>query len=154
MTRLSKTVFYVFVLVGAANSQVVSANPGTMKRVLDDVSVEYATCAAYFEIVVGAVFDEDADTNTLKQQYSQVAHAAREKAIVIAQVFRSRELAEKITKSRVEMAAKSMLDDIGNDLANVEILISEHLEACKRTMDDPSTVLDEKYAEAMHGSTD
>lgn len=154
MTRLSKTVIYALTILGVAVSPVASANPGTMKTVLDDVSMEYATCAAYFEIVIDAISDEDVETKKLKQQYSQAAHAARQKATVIAQVFRSPEMAEKIINSRIEMAAKSMRDEIGNDLANVEILIAEHLESCKRAIEDPSTILDEKYAEATRRSMD
>ncbi len=104
------------------------------KDVANNISSEYATCAAYF-LVVSAAFFRPGD-NEIAARFKKSGNEALVIAIDSAGTGRTAEMAEKVTTARLQSFAKGMMSEIENDWSNISILTNQYAAQCKFAMND------------------
>ena len=112
-----------------------------IKEILNNVSEEYVTCAVYFSIASEALRRSGNAESAAEAQEAQ--NKALEVAFFAAQKGRTQEMAEKVTHARLELATKSMMNEINNDIGNISILINNYAGRCKQIMENPDKVMKE-----------
>lgn len=111
------------------------------REISNNVSEEYVTCAAYFGIASEAV--RRSGENEVSANFEKARDAALEYALISASQGRTKEMAQKVTLSRLELNMKSMTSEIDNNVENISILINKHAQRCKEIMDYPEKMMDE-----------
>ena len=101
------------------------------KRAANILAHEYAGCAAFY--TVSSKLFESQDPK-LAERMSQSAM----NAIEYSQILTS----EKLTNARIEMAVKSIIRDLDNDIANVSIILNKYSDRCVEAMTDPKARMD------------
>jgi len=114
---------------------------------LENISGQYAECAAYYTIVYHAM--NSSDEKSAANAYSKLQKKAMFYSLLLAAQGRSKELAAQVTNSRIEMYMKKMKQEANNDYANISILINKYHFGCQELMENPSKyVVDILAAEA------
>jgi len=111
---------------------------GELKAIMDNVSSDYAECAAYFGITSVGV--ERSGEKELADKYRGISTSALTYAIESAKAGRTEDMAMKVTEARVKMASEQMMTDIGRDFSNLSILLSKYRLHCKKAMKSPEYV--------------
>lgn len=101
------------------------------KRAVNNLAHEYAECAAFY--TVSSKLFESQDPK-LAEQMNQAAIRAIEYSQILT--------GEKLTDARIEMAAKSIIKDLDNDIANVSIILNKYSDRCVEAMTDPKARMD------------
>lgn len=106
-----------------------------VNQVLDNISSQYAECAAYYTITYHAM--ESANQTEAATAYAQLMETALYIAMLTASEGRSTEMASKVTIARVKMYIKKMKQETGNKNANISILINKYHFVCSEAMENP-----------------
>ena len=121
---------------------------------LENVSGQYAECAAYYELAYYALKSSN-DPETANA-YLQLRDTAMFYSLVLANEGRSKELALEVTNSRIEMYMKKMKQECNNRNENISILINKYHFGCQEIMENPAneviTILDTKIEELNKAS--
>lgn len=118
------------------------------KEVSDNISSEYAQCAAFFMVSNGAL--ERAGKTELAERYKKIQDRAVEYALIAARKGgRSEEMAQKVTLARLEIGTKRMLGEIDNDGSNISILLNKYATRCTSIMEQPERMMKEWLDQAM-----
>ena len=117
------------------------------KSFADNLSSEYATCAAYYTVMVGAL--THSGESELADQYSRNGSVAFDYALEFAKDNRTEEMANSVTTSRFTMYAEGMMKEIGNDASNVSILLNQYAYRCKEALEDPERFAKKILAEIL-----
>ena len=115
------------------------------KSFADNLSSEYATCAAYYTVMVGAL--THSGESELADQYSKNGSVAFDYALEFAKDNRTEEMANSVTTSRFTLYAEGMMKEIGNDASNVSILLNQYAYRCKEALEDPESFAKKILAE-------
>ncbi len=102
---------------------------------LDNISSQYAECAAYYNLVYHAMIS--ANQPEAAAAYGQLMEKALSVAMLAASEGRSTEMASKVTMARIEMYKKKMKQEAGNDNANISILINKYHFGCSEAIENP-----------------
>lgn len=109
-----------------------------IKRINDNVSHDYVTCAAYFAIISGAL--NASGEKESSDNYESIAKKAVSFAVIAAEEGRESEVAQKVTLSRLKLEMQGMKKEIYGDYSNMSILMSKHSEPCTEAMNNPEVV--------------
>ncbi|EJM09794.1 hypothetical protein PMI21_05526 [Pseudomonas sp. GM18] len=100
-------------------------------RALNNLAHELAECAGFY--VVSA--------KILESQNPELAERSN-KAADTALDYSKALTSAKLTRARTEMAIKSMLKDLDNDVSNFSILLNKYADQCGETVSDPVKRMD------------
>ena len=103
---------------------------------LENISGQYAECAAYYTIVYHAM--NSSDEKSAANAYSKLQKKAMFYSLLLAAQGRSKELAAQVTNSRIEMYMKKMKQEANNRNENISILINKYHFGCQETLANPS----------------
>ena len=118
---------------------------------LENLSGQYAECAAYYTIVYQAMISSN--ENESAKAYGQLQETATFYSLLLASQGRSKELAAQVTNSRIEMYIKKMKQEADNRNENISVLINKYHFVCQEAMDNPPNDLP-KLIEAMSEKKD
>jgi uncharacterized protein YegL len=124
-------------------SNFAEAKPTTTQiasEITDNISMEYAECAAYFSIT-SAALSSSSKLETAKK-YDDLSNKAAIFALDIAKQSRNEEMATKVTLARIEMSLKDMRSTIDNNYSNYSLLSNKYMTPCIDAMRDPKPVID------------
>lgn len=108
---------------------------------LENISGQYAECAAYYELVYHAM--NASKGKETADAYKQLEDNAMFYSLLLANERRSKDLAVKVTYSRIDMHMKIMKQEIDNRNENISILINKHHFGCEEAIKNPpNEVLD------------
>ena len=96
------------------------------ERASNNLAHEFAECAAYYSItskIVSRSKPEEA------KKFDKAASLATAGSNVLT--------SEKVTNARVEMAIKSMVRELDNDIANFSLLLNKYSDSCGAAINDP-----------------
>lgn len=96
------------------------------ERASNNLAHEFAECAAYYSISSKII-------SRSKPEVAKQIDEAADLALAGSNVLTS----EKVTSARVEMAIKSMVKELDNDIANFSILINKYSDTCQEAVSDP-----------------
>lgn len=102
---------------------------------LENISGQYAECAAYYELVYHAMnsSNEKETANT----YRKLEESAMFYSLLLANEGRSKDVAVEVTNSRIEMYMKKMKQEANNRNENISILINKYNFGCQDLMENP-----------------
>lgn len=103
-----------------------SASAYDPERASNNLAHEFAECAAYYSI------SSEIISRTKPEVAKQIEEAA-DRAYVGARTLTSK----KVTEARVDMAIKSMIKELDNDIANFSILLNKYSDSCGEAITDP-----------------
>lgn len=98
----------------------------------NNLSHEYATCAAYFGIVSIAL--ENSNDPATAAQYDTLMTQALQYANTTGKAIG---LLQETTDTRVAIAIDDMRAKINDNTSNISILFGEYMEPCTSAMEDP-----------------
>jgi hypothetical protein len=110
------------------------------KEIFDDISTEYVTCAAFY-FFCSETLRRSGDGETASR-YKKISGSALEFALIAAKKDRDQELAEKVTKARLDLEMNAMLNQIDKDIGNISILMNTYHDRCNEIMTDPAKIVD------------
>lgn len=144
-TLLSKLVSLIALISTCGPTIGGDISPPSAKQYADNVSSEYAACAAYYQILsVG--FERAGEMGSVAKA-DRTSELALAYSLAMAERQRSEEMARKVTLSRLEFYTNDMLREIENDISNVSILANKYANRCKAAIETPETFLDEVMTE-------
>ncbi|NMY12689.1 hypothetical protein HBO38_30420 [Pseudomonas veronii] len=101
------------------------------KRAANNLAHEYAECAAFY--TVSSTLFESQDPKLAERMNQSAINAMNYSQILTS---------EKLTDARIEMAVKSIIRDLDNDIANVSIILNKYSDRCVEAMTDPEARMD------------
>lgn len=134
---------WIIVLLFLAATDVASSDQSAemVKEVTNNISSEFAQCAAYFTISSEAL--KRAGENPTADKYRKTSDTALEYALIAAQEGRTAAMAQKVTLARFEAGMKEMLEEIDKDVSNIAILQNKYGLRCKNSMERPEDMMKE-----------
>lgn len=110
----------------------------------ENVSSEYAECAAYYRLVYSATQSSgEAET---AQAYRQLEDSAMFYSLLLAGEGRTKDTAVEVTNSRIEMYLKKMKQEADNRNENISVLINKYHFTCQEAMETPRDAVTEAMA--------
>ena len=106
---------------------------------LENISGQYAECAAYYRFVSYAV-DASGEKETASS-YRELEDNAMFYSLLLASEGRDQDLAVEVTNSRIEMYLKKMKLEANNRNENISILINKYHFECQELSENPPTEL-------------
>ena len=110
------------------------------KETFDNISTEYVTCAAFY-FFCSETLRRSGDRETASR-YEKVSGSALEFALIAAKKDHDQEMAEKVTKVRLDLEMNAMLNQTDKDISNVSILMNTYHDRCNEIMTDPAKIVD------------
>ncbi len=117
------------------------------KEVADNVSSEFASCAAYFAIISEAVARPG--DKEMSMQYKNIQETAMNYALTSAKTGRTSEMAQKVAVARFGMFLQGMGEDMGKDMSNISILSNKYAFTCKKAMEKPDKLIEDIHNDVM-----
>lgn len=111
-------------------------------QIIDDVSVGFVTCSAFYSIIEVAA--KNSEKPDLEKHYNQLGINAYSFSLELAKNDRTEEMANKVTASRLTLFFKSMITEIDSNFKNISVLMSQHLDPCTDMMKKPVDYLENK----------
>jgi len=108
------------------------------KEIFDNISTEYVTCAAFY-FFCSETLRRSGDRETASR-YEKVSGSALEFALIAAKKDRDQEMAEKVTKARLDLEMNAMLEQIDKDSSNISILMNTYHDRCNEIMTDSAKI--------------
>ena len=102
---------------------------------LENISGQYAECAAYYELVYHAM--NSSNEKETADAYKQQENNAMFYSLLLANEGRSKDLAVNVTNSRIDMYMKKMKQEANNRNENISILINKYHFGCDEAMKNP-----------------
>ena len=99
---------------------------------VNNLTHEYAVCAAYFGVV--SIAFENSNDPTTAAQYSELMNHALTYALASGD---SIGLLQETTASRYKIAIEEMQDRIDGNTANISVLYGDYMKSCTVAMEDP-----------------
>ena len=131
---------FIFLIVFLANPIFsLSQEVKEIDKDLENISGQYAECAAYYELVYHAMISSN-EPETAKS-YLELYDTAMFYSLLLANEGRNKETAVKVTNSRIEMYIKKMKQEADNRNENISILINKYHFGCQEAMENPSNHL-------------
>ncbi len=96
------------------------------ERAVNNLAHELAECVAYYAISSKLIEPQNPKT---AKQLDHAAMLALEGANALT--------SKKVTEARVEMAAKSMTNDLSNDITNFSIILNKYSDSCGEAINSP-----------------
>lgn len=106
---------------------------------LENISWQYAECAAYYELVFNAM--KASNENETANAYRQLENDAMFYSLLLGNEGRSKDLAIEITNARIDIYKKKMKLEADNRNENISILINKYHFECQERMQNPPTEL-------------
>jgi len=107
----------------------------SIDKSLENISGQYAECAAYFRLVYHAlVASNDAAT---AGAYRKQEDTAMFYSLLLANEGRDKDTAVTVTNARIEMYMKVMKKEANNRNENIAILINKYSDGCEKLMTNP-----------------
>ena len=103
-------------------------------KTLENISGQYAECAAYYELVYHAM--NSSNEKETANAYRKLEESAMFYSILLANEGRSKDVAVEVTNSRIEMYMKKMKQE-ANRNENISILINKYNFGCQALMENP-----------------
>jgi len=129
------TILFLLPLISYAQEQ-----KGINKN-LENISGQYAECAAYYEIVYHAM--NSSNEKETATSYKDLEDSAMFYSLLLASEGREKEMAVDVTNSRIEMYIKKMKEKTKNRNENISILINKYHFNCNELMKTPPKELNE-----------
>ena len=111
-----KTIIFVLVfalsLFFAFPLQAFSQKTKKIDKNLDNIAIQYAECAAYYELVYYAM--KASDENKTANTYRQLENDAMLYSLLLANEGRSKDLAIEVTNARIDIYKKKMKHETDN----------------------------------------
>jgi hypothetical protein len=102
---------------------------------LENISGQYAQCAAYFRLVYHALMaSSDSATAT---SYRQAEDTSMLYSLLAASEGRGKDLAVQVTNARIELYMKAMKREANNRNENISILINKYGDECVGSVNSP-----------------
>lgn len=132
----------------AAAASVAESTPEAKARALNSASQELIECAAYFGIVAqGLRRTTVGSTQDAAKRYE----AFKEEALIYAvKIEKSMRPQSEPMDLRLKNSIDSMLDEMGRDYINVDVLMDRYGPGCKTALEDPTARIN--YWIARHGT--
>ena len=102
---------------------------------LENISGQYAECAAYYELVYHAM--NSSNEKKTATAYRKLEESAMFYSLLLANEGRSKDVAIEVTNSRIEMYMKKMKQEANNRNENISILINKYNLGCQDLMENP-----------------
>lgn len=106
---------------------------------LENISWQYAECAAYYELVFNAM--KASNENETANAYRQLENDAMFYSLLLGNEGRSKDLAIEVTNARIDIYKKKMKLEADNRNENISILINKYHFECQERMQNPPTEL-------------
>lgn len=110
-------------------------NPNKIDGEWENLSGAYAQCAAYYRLVHFAM-KSSGEVETA-QAYRSLEDNSMLYALALANNGRSKEMALKVTNSRIEMYLSQMKSEAENRNENISVLINAYHSECKQLQEKP-----------------
>jgi len=110
---------------------------------LEDLSAQYAECAAYFRLAYFALMNSGAEESA--GSIREVEDSMMLVALALASVERDQDMAVEVTNSRIEFSMKMMKQEINNRNENFSILMNKYQLPCQEKLTNPK----ERVADAL-----
>ena len=104
---------------------------------LENISWQYAECAAYYELVFNAM--KASNENETANAYRQLENDAMFYSLLLGNEGRSKDLAIEVTNARIDIYKKKMKLEADNRIENISILINKYHFECQERMQNPPT---------------
>lgn len=104
-------------------------------KTLENISGQYAECAAYYELVYHAM--NSSNEKKTATAYRKSEESAMFYSLLLANEGRSKDVAVEVTNSRIEMYMKKMKQEANNRNENISILINKYHFGCQNLMENP-----------------
>jgi len=124
MRTLIASLFFAFISTGAVGQEIPLIDPE-----YENLSGDYAQCAAYFRLVYFAM--ESSDENDAAMAYRELEDTAMFYSLLLASKGREQDVAVNVTNSRIEMNMKLMKEEADNRNENISVLINKYHFNCK-----------------------
>jgi hypothetical protein len=102
---------------------------------LENISGQYAECAAYYRFAYHAM--NSSNEKEKANVFSQLEDTAIFYSLLLANEGRSKDIAFEVTNSRIEMYMKKMKQEANNRNENISILINKYHFQCNEALKDP-----------------
>ncbi|EMV9318745.1 TPA: hypothetical protein ACVOYJ_004013 [Vibrio diabolicus] len=99
------------------------------ERAVANLSSDYATCAAYYLFMAKGLEASGSDSS----QLNDLGAMAFEGAVMFSN--------EEVSKSRVKLSYKQLIEETDSDYSNSAILIDKYGSTCKSVLEDPEARL-------------
>jgi len=121
MKRITYILFSMFLLFP---SLTLAQEKKVIDKTLENISGQYAECAAYYELVYHAM--NSSNDKETANAYRKLEDSAMLYSLLLANEGRSKDVAVSVTNSRIEMYMKKMKEEIGNRNENISLLINKY----------------------------
>lgn len=108
---------------------------------MNNVSMEYVTCAAYFAHAALAV--KNAGDQATSDKFARFYESTMALGLAAAQAGRSEEMALKVTTARLNMVMDNMQNEIENNYSNFALLYEQYHKRCEYVLNNTDEFLEE-----------
>ena len=142
MMRICAVVF-AWVWLFTINATADEITDSELRRTLNNVSHEFATCAGFYTLAAICLGEQD-------QGLTQQSRDAAIKAVEFAGMAgHGIGIKDETVIARVELAVKDMQDQTSHDCIKFSIVLNRYAAGCKAKLEDPQGFLRQRTARAM-----
>lgn len=106
-----------------------------INKTLENISGQYAECAAYYELVYHAM--NSSNNKETSNAYRKLEDSAMLYSLLLANEGRSKDADVQVTNARIEMYMKKLKQEAYNRNENISILINKYHFGCQSLMENP-----------------
>jgi hypothetical protein len=136
---MKKTIFILLLILILSPLSSFGQENRQIDKNMDDIAIQYAECAAYYELVFNAM--KASNENKTANAYRQLENDAKFYSLLLASEGRSKDLAIEVTNARVDIYKKKMKHEADNRNENISILINNYHSECQEFMQNPPAEL-------------
>ena len=118
-------------------------NAEALKIAMNNVSMEYVTCASYYAHAAMAV--KNGGDQETSDSYANIYENVIVLAMAAAQIDRSQEMAMKVTTARLDIVMDEMQSEIENDYSNFSLLMQKYHQRCDFVVNNTEKFMDEWF---------
>jgi hypothetical protein len=132
---MKKTIFIVLLILTLSPLSSFGQENRQINKNLDNIAIQYAECAAYYELVFNAM--KTSNESKIANAYHQLKNDAMFYSLLLANEGRSKDLAIEVTGSRIDIYIKKMKRETDNRNENISMLINKYHFECQELMPNP-----------------
>ena len=136
---MKKTIFILLLILILSPLSSFGQENRQIDKNLDNIAIQYAECAAYYELVFNAM--KASNENKTANAYRQLENDAMFYSLLLANEGRSKDQAIEVTNARIDIYKKKMKHEADNRNENISILINNYHSECQEFMQNPPTEL-------------
>lgn len=144
--RLGLVLLGILISADIAYADEESLDPEVHKIAMNNISMEYVTCASYYAHAAMAV--KNGGDQKTSDSYSNIYENVIVLAVAAAQLGRSQEMAMKVTTARLDIVMDEMQSEIENDYSNFSLLMQKYHQRCDFVVNNTEKFMDEWFDEA------